>query len=168
VQGAEAARPWLQRAGATFPTVIDAASVLGDLFGYKVIPNGIFLDETGMIRFAKSGGFSVANKADVSAITGLLAARPGASAPAVESRETARMALDGGTRDAALQHGLDLLRGGDCTAAVSAWRAALAGDQDNFVIRKQIWAVEHPERFYPTIDFAWQKEQLARERAARA
>jgi len=25
--------------------------------------------------------------------------------------------------------------------------------------------VEHPERFYPVIDFGWQKEQLARERA---
>jgi len=145
--------------------VIDSASVLGDLFGYKVIPNGIFLDATGMIRFAKSGGFSVANEADVSAITGLLTTRAEASAPAVESRETARMALESGTRDAALQHGLNLLRDGDRAAAVSAWRAALAADQGNFVIRKQIWAVEHPERFYPTIDFAWQKEQLARERA---
>ena len=32
------------------------------------------------------------------------------------------------------------------------------------MIRKQIWAVEHPERFYPAIDWDWQKEQLARER----
>jgi len=30
-------------------------------------------------------------------------------------------------------------------------------------VRKQIWMVEHPEKFYPTIDFAWQKEQLERE-----
>ncbi len=156
----------MQRAGATFPTVIDSANVLGDLFGYKVIPNGIFVDETGIVRFAKSGGFSVTNEADVSAITALIAARAGAST--VGNAETAPMAPNGGLRDAALQHGLNLLRGGDHTAAVAAWRAALASDQDNFVIRKQIWAVEHPERFYPTIDFAWQKEQLAREREARS
>ena len=24
----------------------------------------------------------------------------------------------------------------------------------------QIWMVEHPDRFYPTIDFDWQKQQL--------
>jgi hypothetical protein len=32
----------------------------------------------------------------------------------------------------------------------------------NFTVRKQIWMVEHPEMFYATIDFAWQKEQLER------
>jgi hypothetical protein len=47
---------------------------------------------------------------------------------------------------------------------VAAWREALRADPDNFVIRKQIWAVEHPERFYPSIDWAWQRDQLARER----
>ena len=59
-----------------------------------------------------------------------------------------------------------LLRAGDSVGAVTAWREALAADPNNFVIRKQMWAVEHPGRFYPTIDFAWQKDQLARERAA--
>ena len=70
----------------------------------------------------------------------------------------------GARRVAALQRGLDLLRRGDRAGAVEAWRRALAADPDNYVIRKQIWAVEHPDRFYPTIDWAWQKEQLARER----
>lgn len=47
---------------------------------------------------------------------------------------------------------------------MAARREALAADPDNFVIRKKIWAVERPERFHPTIDCAWQKAQLARER----
>jgi hypothetical protein len=58
------------------------------------------------------------------------------------------------------------LRVGDQEGALAAWRAALAADPDNYVVRKQIWVVEHPERFYPTIDWTWQKAQLARERAA--
>ena len=63
----------------------------------------------------------------------------------------------------ALRQGLDLLHAGDREGALRSWREALAADSENYVIRKQIWAVEHPERFYPTIDFAWQEEQLARE-----
>ena len=47
--------------------------------------------------------------------------------------------------------------------ALASWRAALALDPPNFTVRKQIWMVEHPEKFYPTIDFGWQKEQLERE-----
>jgi hypothetical protein len=66
-----------------------------------------------------------------------------------------------------LQHGLELLRRGDRIGALASWYQALAADPENYVIRKQIWAVEHPERFYPTIDWAWQKEQLARERGER-
>jgi hypothetical protein len=38
----------------------------------------------------------------------------------------------------------------------------MALDPDNLVILKQIWAVEHPERFYASdkVDYAWQREQL--------
>ena len=144
--------------------MVDSANVLGDLFGYKLIPNGVFLDERGTVRFARYGGFSVANEADVAAIERLLT--PGRAGDAAGSLQAPPAARDEGAQNAPLEHGLQLLRRGDRAGAVAAWRAALAADPDNYVIRKQIWAVEHPERFYPTIDFAWQKEQLARERAA--
>ncbi len=166
MQGAEASRPWLERAGVTFPTVVDSANVLGDLLGYKLIPNGIFLDENGTMRFARFGGFSVASESDVAAIERLLAA--GAAGKGTGSPEVSSGRRDGGGRHAGLNRGLELLRCGDRDGAVAAWREALAADPDNYVIRKQIWAVEHPERFYPTIDFAWQGEQLVRERAARS
>jgi tetratricopeptide (TPR) repeat protein len=44
--------------------------------------------------------------------------------------------------------------------ALVRWREALALDPANFTVRKQIWMVEHPERFYPTIDLDWQQQQL--------
>jgi len=47
--------------------------------------------------------------------------------------------------------------------ALECWRTALALDPANYTVRKQIWMVKHPERFYPTIDFDWQQEQLERE-----
>ena len=53
---------------------------------------------------------------------------------------------------------------GDRQTAINRWREALSEDPDNFLIRKQIWAVENPERFYPKIDWGWQKDVLAREK----
>ncbi len=49
-------------------------------------------------------------------------------------------------------------------AAIATWREALRLDPKNFTIRKQIWAVEHPEKFHPAIDWDWQKQQLRQER----
>jgi hypothetical protein len=172
-QGAEAARPWLE--GTSFPTVVDASNVLGTLLGYKAIPNGILLDEAGVVRYSKFSGFSVVNRDDVAAIERLLAEESGgaehagARSPVLDRGQTL---ITAGRPDlvearlAALQEGLERLRRSDRAGAIAAWREALAHDPDNFVIRKQIWAIEHPERFYPTIDWAWQREQLASERAA--
>ena len=170
VQGAAAARPWLERAGATFPTVVDAANALGERLGYKAIPNGILLDERGVLRFRKFGGFSVERAEDVADVERLLGAarpaRPAAPAPETPAATKPQRATDDAGRATALQRGLDRLRVGDREGALAAWRTALAADPGNYVVRKQIWVVEYPERFYPTIDWDWQKAQLARERAA--
>ena len=55
---------------------------------------------------------------------------------------------------------------GEMQTAIHRWREALAEDPANYLIRKQIWAVQHPERFYPKIDWDWQMEVLAQERDA--
>ena len=53
---------------------------------------------------------------------------------------------------------------GDKPAAANALREALEADPKNWIIHKQIWAIQHPERFYEgPVDFAWQREQLRRE-----
>ena len=63
-------------------------------------------------------------------------------------------------------HGLVLLRQGRTNDALSKFTAARDLDSGNWRIRKQIWALEHPEKFYGTngIDWGWQKEQIAREK----
>ena len=44
--------------------------------------------------------------------------------------------------------------------AAEQMRAALKLDPKNYIIRKQIWAVENPERFYNGgIDWGWQRRQ---------
>jgi len=46
--------------------------------------------------------------------------------------------------------------------ALLKWREGVALEPDNYLIRKQIWAVEHPEKFYSSdaVDSDWQREQL--------
>ena len=60
--------------------------------------------------------------------------------------------------------GVNSFAEGERATALNQWREALVKDPDNYVIRKQIWAVENPERFYPKIDWDWQKRVLDRER----
>lgn len=67
---------------------------------------------------------------------------------------------------ARFQLGRILLEGGKKKEAMAEWRKALALDPQNWVIHKQIWAVEHPDKFYDgSVDYGWQKTQLETEKS---
>jgi tetratricopeptide (TPR) repeat protein len=76
--------------------------------------------------------------------------------------------LDGRLGGAHFGRGSLLARGGRGDEAIAAWKRALALDPANFVVRKQIWAHRHPEKFWPEIDAEWQREEMAREQAGRS
>ena len=62
---------------------------------------------------------------------------------------------------ARFQLGLVLLEAGKKQEAMAEWRKALALDPQNWIIHKQIWAVEHPDKFYKgAVDYTWQEAQL--------
>lgn len=65
--------------------------------------------------------------------------------------------------------GMILLKQNQKMAALAKLKQARDLAPQNWRIRKQIWALEHPEKFYDRAspDFNWQKEQLAREKPAR-
>ena len=67
---------------------------------------------------------------------------------------------------ARFQLGLVLLEEGKQEEAMAEWRKALALDPKNWIIHKQIWAVEHPDKFYNgNVDYGWQKAQLEAEKS---
>ncbi len=67
--------------------------------------------------------------------------------------------------NARFQLGLTLLEIGKKTEAMVEWRKALALDPKNWIIHKQIWAVENPDKFYDgNVDYGWQKAQLESEK----
>ena len=160
-QGAERARPYIEAARATFKTVVDAQNQLGDLYGFKAIPNGFLIDGDGVVKYKRLGGFDVRRPETREVVeqwaTGV---EPGAPF------EQARVAT-GPTDAQANSHfreGLELYRTGDVEGAMAMWRRGLEMDPDNYIIRKQIWAVENPERFYDgDVDYAWQREQRSAE-----
>jgi hypothetical protein len=161
--GPEAARPYVEQANTRFPTVVDEHGITSTLFGFKVVPNGVLVDEEGTIRYVKLGGFSIDNPDDVAAVEHFLTrGDPGASPASGEGYELEPLERELVETKLRLGRLLDSL--GRRGEAVSEWRAALRLDPENFVIRKQIWAALHPERFHPAIDWDWQREQLERER----
>ena len=52
---------------------------------------------------------------------------------------------------------------GNKNEAVRVMRQGLERDPMNFTIRKQIWRLEYPEKFYPKIDMAFQVERIKEE-----
>jgi hypothetical protein len=56
-----------------------------------------------------------------------------------------------------------LLSAGKKDEAIAAWRKGLEADPMNFTLRKQIWMVQFPDRFYPEIDMRFQVEQIRKE-----
>ena len=89
----------------------------------------------------------------------------GKSAAALE-QVAAAARLRAGEPETLFVWGLVLLRLNQKEAALEKLKQARDLDPENWRIRKQIWAIEHPEKFYTgdSPDFGWQKEELARER----
>ena len=57
--------------------------------------------------------------------------------------------------------GLALYRAGEVGKAVAEWRSAIELEPGNYIIRKQVWAIQNPDRFYSgDVDYSWQKEQM--------
>lgn len=191
--------------GYAFTTVIDSSGVLGRLFDFDVVPNGVLVDEQGIIRHVHVGGFDVRRPEIAQQVEALLTAdfaqgeqptfsvqepldievlrtelvehpdeawlhlalgeallREGRAADAAGAFSRAE-ALQPADWSAPFALGAALHQQGKTDEALRWWRVALERDPPNFTVRKQIWRIEHPEKFYPEIDLDWQKEQLARE-----
>lgn len=165
-QGATVVRPWHDAANADFVTLVDSQNVFGNLYKLKAIPYAVMIDEAG--RLAK-GPFNV-NVEDQETITMLEKWLSDPDYNAVLLRDIKRsnepITQTVTEASARFQLGLVLLESGKKQEAMAEWRKALALDPQNWIIHKQIWAVEHPDKFYKgDVDYGWQKAQLETEKS---
>jgi hypothetical protein len=158
VQGAEKPRPYVTAAQATYLNAVDAENSLSAILGFKAVPNVILVDDASIIRYTNYGGFDIRNQ-DHRRLVEQFAASPDLAEIERQAIET-----DGFKSPAALesfQRGLAFYRRGQVQPALAEWRKGIMLEPDNWIIRKQVWAIENPERFYEgAVDYAWQKEQI--------
>lgn len=154
-QGAEVVRPFSEGTEASFSTLVDPDNLLGQAFGFKVVPNGLMVNASGMIDAMVIGGFDIRRPESRELVEAWQAGRDVTSKPVEENAARSQQARD------LFQQASIALKRGDRPEAVRLLKLASPHEPDNYIIRKQLWALEHPDRFYAgEIDLEWQRQQL--------
>ncbi len=162
VQGAAKASKWHNVARAQFTTVVDQEAVLGTRFGVKYVPFSILIDEKGKLVRGPTP-VNVGKEDDRQEISQWIETGKAPTASGGDEKGGG-LTPEQLTLRLRLAYAAKLQAGGDVQGALAQLKAARSLDQDNWLIRKQIWALEHPDRFYNgRVDFDWQREQLRRE-----
>lgn len=155
-QGAALPRPYIESANPTYTNAVDAQNLLGQHFGFSAIPNAIFIDEAGVIRYTKFGGFDI-RKPEFRTIADSFATTD----HAIDADDEATTGFKSEEARLHFNQGLQLFHEGQRDQALAEWRKGLVHEPENWIIRKQIWAIENPDKFYSgDVDFGWQKEQI--------
>jgi hypothetical protein len=153
-QGAARVAPVVRERFIEFPVLLDPAGALAAALCFRVVPTGVFTDD-GKIAYRHTDDFEAGDPRVRAALDAFLSGRPTPAPVGAERMDPAALAR---FADGAAAHGR-----GDDALALALWREALAIDPGNFLIRSQIWSLEHPERFWPAVDREWQEQQLVRE-----
>ena len=165
IQGAEVARPWVEGAGGTYRALLDQHNAIGKAYGLKYVPVAILLDAEG--RLVRPVGSVDIGRAEFRGELEAWAASGQVPRAWIEAEEpTLAVALepDEAEADARFQLALVLLQRGKTEEALEQLRQAVRLDPQNWLIRKQMWAIESPEAFYQgAVDYGWQKAQMERE-----
>ncbi|MFP4555057.1 MAG: hypothetical protein ACLFRT_14520 [Actinomycetota bacterium] len=138
-----------------FPTLLDAENILGQMFGFKAVPNGLLVSPQGRIDAIVAGKFDIRQPESKQLIETWLAGNeiPVLEPPAALSWSSQALRL---FREAAAA-----IRRNDREEAIRLLKLAYPLEPDNYIIRKQLWTIEHPDRFYAgDIDTEWQRCQL--------
>jgi hypothetical protein len=151
--GLKAAKTWYDRAGVTFPALIDPDHTLTALYGMVNVPTGVWIDEAGTIvrppetAYSKSFTFMGQKLGDPRYVPALRDwVEHGAASRYVMRGQAlgAKLAKSDGKRLAAVQFRLGTYfhRKGDAAQAKKHWSKAHGLDPDNWNFQRQAWSFE--------------------------
>ena len=151
----------MEKANLTFPTLLDRHNQIGKAYGVKYVPVGILLDAQGLL--ARPVGMVdirdtvFQRELEEWVTSGIL--------PPVwqegSSRESISLSPSEQQSDEHLQNAVKHLDNNDRGAALEELQEAVALDPENWLIRKQSWAIESPQAFYDSeVDYEWQKSRI--------
>jgi excinuclease UvrABC nuclease subunit len=162
LQGPKVALPWIKKADAAYPALIDQSNTLGKKYNFNYVPLIILFDEQGKPVHGPAG-FDIQKEPNAEDLRAWLNNNKDFEKSSDNTNEMVAEVTESNLR---FQYGRYLIDIGKKERALSQLRQALALDEDNWLIRKQIWAIEHPEKFYNgNVDFDWQREQLQQEKS---
>lgn len=155
-QGAGRVLPLVEQHQVRFPVLIDRTSSMSLSFGFQITPAGAFVDADCTVRYVHSSEteqFDINDprvRLNLDRFVAGEPVRPVGQPGSGMSPEALELFAEG----------VGLFISGREAESLARWRKALALEPDNFLIRSQIWAAEHPERFWPVVDRDWQAAQL--------
>lgn len=158
-QGAEVARPWVEKAGGTYRALLDQYNFIGKAYNLKYVPVGIAVGEEGRLVMPvgsvniQDAGFraELEEWARGAAVPERWAGMEGGGAPRA-------LTPDEKEADARFQLAIALLAQDKKQEAITELEEAVRLDPQNWLIRKQLWAIDEPEAFYAgDVDYTWQE-----------
>ncbi len=145
--------------------MLDRHKQIGKAYGVKFVPIGIVVDEKGVLARAV-GSINIDEAECLDQLTRWVVNDEIPKEWVVADRTASPPALTADEQEADVRFQLAgmLLEKGDKRGAVGELKRAFRLDPKNWLIRKQMWALEAPDAFYSgDVDYGWQKEQMARE-----
>jgi tetratricopeptide (TPR) repeat protein len=196
IQGADAARPYVKKAGVKYTALVDENNVLGKLFGVNYVPLHYIIDEFGIYRMKERDPQKITDFLDQEKVDMRLVVKTSDAPDMYDVKRLKEIVdWDPDNANAHLMLGDALIQQGKYQEGISEYRKAVdlspespeglfrigrtllrqdrekqalvelkkawELDKGNWIIRKQIWAIEHPEKFYDgKVDYDWQKVQI--------
>ena len=160
VQGFEKPKLYLEKTQSNLTTVIDKSNQLGKLYGFKAVPNVYFIGSNRTVDYIELGTFNIREPAKRSLLKNWSYGKEFQNSQVEEFEQDIHEKVN-----ALFVSGKQLFDSGNTDGAIKIWRKAIEIDPKNYIIRKQIWAIENPNRFYKDkVDYIWQNAQLEKGR----
>ncbi len=161
VQGADVARPYVEKANAEYTTLVDSDNVLGNLFGFKAIPLILLFDESGKLIEGPRQAEVEDDRLIIEMEDWIERGENSVLGKIAANRQSQKME-SGFASDEARSHFLKAskyMKSSNNEKALQESNLAFELDPENWLIRKQRWALENPGKFYDgDIDTDWQRE----------